>query len=134
MAIMKYSRQRECIKAYLANTNEHPTADTVYLHVKENFPNISLGTVYRNLNLLADIGEAMKITTPDGADRFDGVTTPHYHVLCTECGNIYDLDMEISDAINIEAQQCFDGQILSHSALFYGTCGVCCKQKKENLN
>ena len=70
MAALKYSRQREAIKHFLVSTNSHPTADIVYMHVKEEFPNISLGTVYRNLNLLADLGEATKITTPDGADRF----------------------------------------------------------------
>ena len=64
MAALKYSRQREAIKHYLASTKEHPTADTVYMHVKKEFPNISLGTVYRNLNLLTDIGEAIKISTP----------------------------------------------------------------------
>ena len=69
MAALKYSRQREAIKHYLASTKEHPTADTVYMHVKKEFPNISLGTVYRNLNLLTDIGEAIKISTPDGGDR-----------------------------------------------------------------
>ena len=72
MATLKFSRQRESIKQYLASTKEHPTADMVYMHVKEDYPNISLGTVYRNLNLLTDIGEALKIATPDGADRFDG--------------------------------------------------------------
>ena len=66
MANLKYSRQREAIKDYLSSVTTHPTADTVYMHIKEEFPNISLGTVYRNLNLLADIGEAIKITTPDG--------------------------------------------------------------------
>ena len=66
VAALKYSRQREAIKHYLASTKEHPTADTVYMHVKKEFPNISLGTVYRNLNLLTDIGEAIKISTPDG--------------------------------------------------------------------
>ena len=86
MAAIKYSRQREAIKHYLASTKEHPTADTVYLHVKEDFPNISLGTVYRNLNLLTDIGEAIKIPTPDGGDRFDGNVIPHNHFLCTSCG------------------------------------------------
>lgn len=129
MATLKYSRQRESIKSYLMSTNEHPTADTVYFHVREEFPNISLGTVYRNLNLLAALGEIVKITTPDGADRFDAITEPHYHVLCTECGNLYDLHMEISDAIDAEAKQCFNGQIFSHSALFYGICSHCCGQK-----
>ena len=66
MATLKFSRQRESIKQYLASTKEHPTADMVYMHVKEDYPNISLGTVYRNLNLLTDIGEALKIATPDG--------------------------------------------------------------------
>ena len=72
MPAIKYSRQRESIKKYLASTKEHPTADTVYTHVKKDFPNISLGTVYRNLNLLTELGEALKISTPDGGDRFDG--------------------------------------------------------------
>ena len=65
----------------------------VYLHVKEEFPNISLGTVYRNLNLLADIGEITKIPTPDGGDRFDGRTDSHYHVICSGCGNVFDLEL-----------------------------------------
>lgn len=59
MAALKYSRQRESIKHFLASTNSHPTADTVYMGVREEFPNISLGTVYRNLNLLVELGEAV---------------------------------------------------------------------------
>ena len=59
MAVIKYSKQREAIKAFLAGTKEHPTADQVYMHVREEFPNISLGTVYRNLNLLSELGEAV---------------------------------------------------------------------------
>ncbi len=66
MTALKYSRQRESIKDYLMHTNAHPTADMVYLHVKEQFPNISLGTVYRNLNLLSDMGEIIKIPTRKG--------------------------------------------------------------------
>ena len=67
MANLKYSRQREAIKDYLSSVTTHPTADTVYMHIKEEFPNISLGTVYRNLNLLADIGEAIKLQHPMAA-------------------------------------------------------------------
>ena len=128
MANLKYSRQRESIKEFLASTTEHPTADTVYLHVREEFPRISLGTVYRNLNLLADTEEIVKITTPDGGDRFDGTTSPHYHVLCTECGKVIDLDMEHLDSINKMAEENFDGVISSHTALFYGTCNECLKK------
>lgn len=100
MTALKYSRQRESIKDYLMHTNAHPTADMVYLHVKEQFPNISLGTVYRNLNLLSDMGEIIKIPTPDGADRFDGRTVPHYHFFCTECGCMKDMNMECIRQIN----------------------------------
>lgn len=131
MANLKYSRQREAIKEFLACTREHPTADTVYLHVREEFPRISLGTVYRNLNLLADIGEITKITTPDGGDRFDGTTAPHYHVICTSCGRVMDLEMEPLNSIDKLAEKCFDGCIDHHTALFYGTCGDCMKKNAK---
>ena len=131
MAALKYSRQRASIKEYLSNTREHPTADTVYLHVREEFPNISLGTVYRNLNLLADIGEAIKISTPNGGDRFDGRTDPHYHVVCTCCGNVSDLEMseEQIHYINQLANDNFDGSIESHTTLFYEICAECANKK-----
>lgn len=128
MATLKYSRQRESIKEYLVSTTEHPTADMVYLKVKNEFPNISLGTVYRNLNLLADIGEAIKITTPDGGDRFDGETQPHYHFFCTSCGCMLDLDMESIEHINDIAGKNFDGQIEAHTTNFFGRCGDCIKK------
>ena len=127
MAVLKYSRQRESIKEYLNSSCEHPTADTVYLHVKEEYPNISLGTVYRNLNLLADLGEAIKITTPNGGDRFDGRIAPHYHFCCTSCGKVEDLDLEELTFVNEAAEKNFDGVIESHSMMFYGTCKECLK-------
>lgn len=130
MATLKYSRQRASIREYLIHTNEHPTADTVYLHVKNEFPNISLGTVYRNLNLLADMGEALKITTPNGGDRFDGRTDPHYHVTCVCCGNVFDLELPLEHRVKINslANEHYDGQIDSHSITFTGTCPHCLKK------
>lgn len=132
MANLKYSRQRASIKDYLVNTVEHPTADTVYMHVRNEFPNISLGTVYRNLNLLADIGDAIKITTPDGGDRFDGRTEPHYHVVCTSCGKVEDLEMssEKIASINKAADFVYSGEVTSHTTLFYGICKDCLKKEK----
>ena len=121
MATLKYSKQRASIKEYLLHTKEHPTADTVYLHIKEEFPHISLGTVYRNLNLLTDTGDIIKITTPNGGDRFDGCTRPHYHIVCSTCGEVYDLELG--------EEQHFVGSIDSHTALFYGTCPECMKEK-----
>ncbi len=130
MANLKHSRQRASIKEYLTHTTEHPTADTVYLHLKEEYPNISLGTVYRNLNLLADRGEIVKISTPDGGDRFDARLDPHYHIVCSSCGNVYDLELEDEqmDAINQLAAEHYDGSIDGHTILFYGTCPACLKK------
>lgn len=128
MPAIKYSRQRESIKKYLASTKEHPTADTVYTHVKKDFPNISLGTVYRNLNLLTELGEALKISTPDGGDRFDGVTTPHCHFFCKKCGSVIDIDMAEDGYIDEMAGKNFDGQIENHSIMFFGKCAKCRKK------
>lgn len=132
MSIMKYSRQREAIKEYLLHTAEHPTADTVYMHVKEEFPNISLGTVYRNLNLLSDMGEIIKISSADGGDRFDGDTSPHYHFFCSSCGRVMDLNVDAIDHVNAIASKGFDGTIEFHQTSFYGKCGKCLANSRSD--
>ena len=93
MATLKYSRQRESIKEFLRTRTDHPTADVVYENMKLIYPNISLGTVYRNLTLLADIGEIQRLRVGDGVDHFDADTSLHYHFVCTKCGCVEDLDM-----------------------------------------
>lgn len=125
MQTLKYSRQREAIKEFLMSRTDHPTADTVYTSIRQEFPNISLGTVYRNLSLLSDIGEILKISTSDGGDRFDANTKPHYHFICTECNSVIDLDMKNIDHINELASVNFGGKITGHTAHFYGTCENC---------
>lgn len=125
MSALKYSRQRESIKSYLASTKEHPTADTVYMHVRKTFPNISLGTVYRNLNLLVEQKEAIKIECGDGLDHFDATCTPHYHFLCRSCKHVFDLDLPNIDHINTLANANFGGTIENHSVYFTGLCQEC---------
>lgn len=125
MAITKYSRQREAIKEYLSKTKEHPTADTVYMNIRRIYPNISLGTVYRNLNFLAEQGEVLKVNCQDGCDRFDGNTMPHYHFICQECGKVTDIEMESIEQINAIAGAKFDGLIQGHVTFFYGLCAEC---------
>ena len=100
MAALKYSRQREAIKNYLEGRKDHPTADMVYTAIREVYPNISLGTVYRNLTLLAKQGEISKISCGENSDRFDIRTDPHYHFICEKCGRVEDLpDMDMQ-AVN----------------------------------
>ena len=121
---LKHSRQREMIKSFLMTRKDHPTADMVYMNVRQQNPNISLGTVYRNLTLLADIGEIQRLRVGDGVDHFDADTSLHYHV-CTKCGCVEDLDMDSIEEINEAASARFDGQIDGHVTYFYGTCGNC---------
>ncbi len=122
---LKHSKQRDSIMEFLRERKDHPTADTVYMNVRKTFPNISLGTVYRNLTLLADIGEIARIRVGDGVDHFDADTSPHYHFVCKECGSVIDLDMEDMVSINETANKNFDGLIEGHITYFYGKCGNC---------
>ena len=78
MPALKYSRQREAIKSFLMTRKDHPTADVVYHSLRADFPNISLGTVYRNLTLLADLGEIARLRLGDGVDHFDADSSRHY--------------------------------------------------------
>ncbi|MBE5961016.1 MAG: transcriptional repressor [Lachnospiraceae bacterium] len=130
MATIKYSRQRESIKNYLAHTKEHPTADMIYMKIRESFPNISLGTVYRNLNLLAEQGEIRKLSCGDGCDHFDGDISPHYHFVCNHCNCVMDLNMPSLDHIDTLASANFAGKITNHSVLFSGLCPDCLAKEK----
>ncbi len=123
---LKYSRQREVIKTFLCTRKDHPTADVVYLNVRQQYPNISLGTVYRNLTLLSEMGEIMRLRVGDGVDHFDADTSPHNHFVCSECGSVIDLKMENIDYIKEAAEKNFSGRIDGYSAYFYGLCGNCC--------
>lgn len=128
---LKYSRQRESIKQYLMTTKKHPTADMVYQYVRKEYPRVSLGTVYRNLNLLADLGEIIKLDCGDGYDRFDGKRNPHYHVVCTSCNTVEDLELESIDHINTIANASYPGVIIGHRTIFYGECENCTKKQVE---
>lgn len=128
--MLKYSRQREAIKNFLITRTDHPTADMIYMHIKHQFPNISLGTVYRNLSLLSSLGEISKISCGDGSVHFDPVSTPHYHFFCNECGCVQDIDVKFTDDLNKAATQNFSGEITSHSIIFYGKCTQCSGNKK----
>lgn len=122
---LKYSRQREAIKSFLMTRKDHPTADVVYENVRKEFPNISLGTVYRNLTLLSDMGELLRLRVGDGMDHFDATTEPHYHFICHSCGRVIDLEIDSLDSINEIAGAGFGGRIDGHVTYFYGACGNC---------
>ena len=113
------------IKDFLLTRRDHPTADVVYSNVRQEYPNISLGTVYRNLTLLSDMGEIMRLRVGDGVDHFDADTSRHYHFICSKCGQVTDLKMDNIDDIVEIAGMNFNGEIQGHMTYFYGICGNC---------
>lgn len=127
---IKRSKQRDAIMNNLISRTDHPTAEAVYTSVRKDYPNISLGTVYRNLSILVDIGHVIKVPCEDGSVHFDGRVSPHYHFQCTCCKKIYDI--EISDEFKTKEQDLlnsvnsvFDGDIEGNTSFFYGVCGSC---------
>ena len=89
-----YSRQREAILDVLRSTDTHPTANWIYTKVREKLPNISLGTVYRNLSALTDAGEILCINVGDDSLHYDGDISSHLHLHCKNCGNIVDVRLK----------------------------------------
>lgn len=126
---MKYSKQREIILETLSANPIHPTADQIYFMIKVIDPKISLATVYRNLNLLAENGIIKKIEGLDGVARFDHNTHNHYHFICTKCNKVYDVPYEIAPDVveNISARTG-----LTIESCHVSLSGICheCKNKK----
>lgn len=119
---MKYSKQREIIYDKLQANPIHPTAEEVYLQLRPNHPNISLATVYRNLNKLAENNIIKKIQGLDASDRFDHNTHEHYHFICEKCRRVYDVNLELLSYINDKIN---DYNVKSFDLLLKGICNNC---------
>ena len=128
--MVKYSRQREGILRNLQSRRDHPTADMIYDSVRKEYPNISLGTVYRNLTLLSELGEIQRLRLGDGTDHFDADTSPHNHFICNHCKAVIDLEMESIDSIDKVAAAGFQGEIEGHVTYFYGSCPACAEHSQ----
>lgn len=129
--IRKHSRQRDAIIALLKNRVDHPTAEAIYKEIRHTIPNISLGTVYRNLTLLSESGEILRLSCDGKMDHFDGTTQPHYHFMCTRCGCLQDIPLPYNNQLDICAGNVFDGTIESHSLIFEGLCSDCSKPEPQ---
>ena len=123
--MLKNSRQRNSIKMFLMQRTDHPTASVIYQELRKEYPNISLGTVYRNLNLMCSLGEIRRISCGDVSDRFDGISAPHYHHICTKCGAVHDIPMQVIESINELAQNFTEHKVIEHHTYFYGICKNC---------
>ncbi len=124
MAIERKSKQRNAIIKELRSRVDHPTAMELYLSVREIIPNLSLGTLYRNLSQLEENGQLIRI--PDGAtDRFDGNVNPHAHFKCLKCGNVYDLMSFKEESITFSDD--IIESVINYSLMAFGSCKHCNK-------
>ena len=98
-----YSRQREAILEIVSASHSHPTAAQVYAAVKEKIPNISLGTVYRNLAQLSQNGDILMLSVGEGCERYDGNVKAHLHLYCKVCGNIFDIPLDENNELYVLA-------------------------------
>mgnify|MGYP002726933564 FL=1 len=117
--------QRELIINELRSMANHPTADEVYASIHEKHPTISKATVYRALGRLADEGVILRVKINNGADHFDHQTFAHYHVRCTECGRVDDVEVPVLDGAEKAASRTSDYVITGHTLQFDGICPAC---------
>ena len=96
---LRHSRQRDRIYEYLLESKEHPSAETVYNDLRPEIPGLSLGTVYRNLKLLEELGRVRRVTSFQGTERYDACCGDHAHFLCQRCGLLHDLGGANAEAI-----------------------------------
>lgn len=130
MAGKRYSRQRELIYEAVKGSDAHPTAEMVYQWLRPENPNLSLGTVYRNLNLMAQEGLLRRMPFP--VERYDARVEPHTHLRCEGCGRVMDLELDYDahmDALAAKAQPGI--RVLRHDLTFYGLCPACREEPVE---
>ena len=126
---LRYSRQREMIYNYLLSTKAHPSAEMIYEDLRKYAPDLSLGTVYRNLKLLESINKVRKIANHHDHDRYDACVIDHAHFLCEKCGKVDDIDDAQTDQIRANLSL-NDGYTLSSLSLtLSGLCPICNNKK-----
>jgi Fur family ferric uptake transcriptional regulator len=119
------TRQRQSILEELRRLPCHPTADELYLRVRQRLPNVSLGTVYRNLELLSSLGEARRLDDCGGQRRYDGDTSDHTHIHCVVCGAVGDLAVTAGASTMAAVRAATKYQVLDVRLTCIGVCPAC---------
>ena len=122
----KHFRKRDAILAYLRQTDEHPSAEAVYAGLKTVMPDVSLGTVYRNLALFKEQGLIQSLGSVRGVERFDGNIEPHVHFICNDCGKVTELhQMQVPGELTETAAKLAGARVTQCQLTFRGQCGAC---------
>ena len=128
----KNFRKRTAILSFLRQTKDHPSAEMVYNHLKQEIPDLSLGTVYRNLSMFKARGEIISLGTVNGVERFDGNTEPHVHFICNGCDAVTDLpQIQVPEELNRQVNEATGGKTETCHLTFTGLCKECKENKGE---
>ena len=131
-ASQKNFRKRNAILFYLQQSHEHPSAESIYKDLKPEIPDLSVGTVYRNLSLFKQQGLVASVATVSGVERFDANTDPHVHFICTDCDAVIDLhQMEMPQALCATAEGCVGGSVTGCQLCFSGLCRDCLTKQEQ---
>lgn len=122
--------QRILVLEAVRKLKSHATAEQIYDEIARAHPTVSRATVYRNLNLLAELGEIRRLEIPGSADCFDHIAARHCHVQCRECGRVFDVDMEFVTGLESRIRDTHGFEVSDYDILFHGTCPDC--REKHN--
>jgi len=125
---LKRTKARIIILDEIKKVKTHPTAYELFNMVKEKLPRVSLGTIYRNLDIMSEKGLITRIKTNDSQTHFDGRTDEHYHIQCMECGRIDDVELDTLKGIDDVVEERTGYAVLYHTINFYGLCPECSKR------
>ena len=133
--MIRYSKKREAILTAIRSTTCHPSAEWIYHTLKPTHPDLSLGTVYRNLVFFQQQGQVQSVGVVNGQERFDGNTAPHSHFVCTNCGAVIDLhSIKLDSSLTCDVSEQYGLAVERHELTFYGRCQTCIKQEESNQN
>ena len=129
MQNLRRTHQREVILQELRAVPNHPTADELYERVRKRLPRISLATVYRNLEVLAELGVIQKIESSGRQKRFDGNPMEHHHIRCVHCGRVDDIEAGEIKEIKLPETSREGYKVLGYNVAFFGVCPSCSEKK-----
>lgn len=126
---VRYSEKREAILRLLQSTQSHPTADWIYQSLKPTHPDLSLGTVYRNLAFFQEQGTVRSVAVVGGQERYDADMSPHSHFICDRCGAVLDLpEIPVDRELDRQVSEGRCLRVSHHDLVFHGTCSCCTEE------
>lgn len=125
----RHSKKRDAILECIRKSRTHPSAEWIYAQLKQEHPDLSLGTVYRNLALFRESGEVVSVATVRGVERLDACTVPHAHFICETCDAVIDIDVP-QDDLRSELEERYGCRVQRSEMLFRGICSRC---REENI-